>query len=228
MLLNLSEFYKTGFTGCVMHKEHALKLRGYVNQEFWSTCDKESFLIPEWMEQGLNLNISADISGFEKEAKTQQNIKKYTPKHYFDFFQTIFKSHLYNAGINKMHNAQLIINNVELWNGVSNGDCHWHWDGPGNGDIYALVYLSDYKVWRVGFGGGLEVGLAKAVAEQDGYNGVNSVAVYHPDNGRILLGDNRNPLYVHRANPLTEQAPKDINRFTFLVSMKLAPLEHEE
>jgi hypothetical protein len=39
--------------------------------------------------------------------------------------------------------SKITVNSIALWNGV--GDFNWHWDGPGNDDIYALVYLSDYK-----------------------------------------------------------------------------------
>jgi hypothetical protein len=50
----------------------------------------------------------------------------------------------------------------------------------------------------------------------------------YPDNGRIVIGDNRNPLQLHRTQHYSEQALIDkIDRITFLVTMKLIPQRHE-
>jgi hypothetical protein len=120
-------------------------LNNFIELETWiknDENDKEVLSVPKWMSQAFNnIDIASDLSEFEKEFKMQQSIKQYRPKHYFEFFKIIFNSPLYNSGICKLHNSTFEISSIELWNGVS--DFHWHWDGPGNDDIYALVYWTD-------------------------------------------------------------------------------------
>lgn len=229
MPLNLNALYRTGLTSCLLKEEFALMLRNYIDQEQWSVCDEEGFLIPNWMLKGFQALSPTNnpVSEFEKEKILQNNIKRFTPECYFKFFQTIFNSPLYNAGLDKLHNSKLEVNSIELWNGVGSGNNHWHWDGPGNADVYALVYLTDYQSWPQEFGGGFKYGVADRLAQQDGYHNVHEIGVFCPDNGRIVLGDNRNPLWVHKTIPLTQEAPEKINRFTFLVSLTLECIRYD-
>jgi hypothetical protein len=211
-----------------LKKQHLDRLDNFIELETWiknDENDKEVLSVPKWMSQAFNnIDIESDISEFEKEFKMQQSIKQYRPKHYFEFFKIIFNSPLYNSGICKLHNSTFEISSIELWNGVS--DFHWHWDGPGNDDIYALVYLSDYKEWPRVFGAGLEYGVAQL--SKQGYKNIERKGVFYPDNGRIVIGDNRNPLQLHRTQHYSEQALIDkIDRITFLVTMKLIPQRHE-
>jgi hypothetical protein len=88
-------------------------------------------------------NTGADtnpyLNEYEKEFTIKQNIKNLTPKIYFDYFSILFNSP-YILGIDKLFHSKITVNSIALWNGV--GDFNWHWDGPGNDDIYALVYFS--------------------------------------------------------------------------------------
>lgn len=240
---NINNFYNQGIGSFLLKKIHSDMLIDALKEEVWVEndgnknvfCSDNEFLsLPDWMYKAHDTSTNTDtntdtdtdtntdpyLNEHEKEFTIKQNIKNLTPKIYFDYFSILFNSP-YILGIDKLFHSKITVNSIALWNGV--GDFNWHWDGPGNDDIYALVYLSDYKKWPRKFGAGLEYGTAQ-MSEQ-GYKNIKQKGVLYPDNGRIIIGENRNPLWVHRTQHYSEQALNDkINRFTFLVTMKLTSL----
>lgn len=228
-MFDINCLYKNGVTSFKLRQQHLERLSGYINKESWVKnigqndkvfpCD-DLLAIPLWAYNGFNsIDFSQSFSNeYEKESYIKKTLSSGVPKKYLDYFSIIFNSPIYNGNLPGLYNSEIKVSSVSLWNGVS--DFNWHWDGPGNDDIYALIYLSDYEKWPEEFGAGLEYGMA-SMSEQ-GYKDVEKKGVFYPDNGRIVIGENRNPLWVHRTQHYSQEALNNkINRFTFLVTMRL-------
>jgi hypothetical protein len=227
----INNLYTHGVSSFFLKEQRIKVLEKMIKQEHWInnkhlSKNDEILCAPDWMHQANKTAMSktdALKNPYEKERISKQTIKGFMPVKYYDYFTSVFNTHQYNCGLGALHYSAIEVVSVALWNGV--GDFNWHWDGPGNDDLYALVYLSDYQEWPQEFGAGLEYGTAQMSESKQGYQNIEQKGVFYPDNGRIVIGENRNPLWVHRTQHYSEQALKDkINRFTFLVTMKLKSL----
>lgn len=186
--------------------------------------NNEILSAPGWLHKARRIDISkreALKNPHEKEMINKQNIKHFISVKYADYLSIVSNDRYYDWGMDTLHYSATEVVSVALWNGV--GYFNWHWDGLGSDDFYALIYLLDYKEWTKRFGAGLEYGTAQ-MSEQ-GYKNISQKGAFYPDNGRIIFGENRNSLWVHRTQNYSEKALNDrINRFTFLVAMKLTSL----
>ena len=100
----------------------------------------------------------------------------------------------------------------------------------GNDDIFFLIYLSDFEKdkWDSKDGGGIAVGIRELEIgkhwsnESPNDNEVDLLREIQPENGRIVYGNNMNPRFVHKPIKMSDDANnKNINRYTFLVTIKL-------
>lgn len=228
-MLNLNNLYKNGFDTFFIDEELKKKLWFIVNTEKWRkpTFDISKMYdetdgyykkIPEWMDIDLS---NYPVNNNEQEDFLQREWDKKRPKIYKHYFNKIMKEKQYNGNLDMFYDFD--IKSIQLWDGV--GSEKYHWDGPGNDDIFFLIYLSDFKKWDPKYGGGISVGVRELTDNRNWINDMDNIetlATVYPDDGRIVFGNNMSPRFVHKPILLTKEANDlDLSRITFLITIKL-------
>ncbi|MEL0583921.1 MAG: hypothetical protein AAES65_03420 [Candidatus Thiodiazotropha sp. (ex. Lucinoma kazani)] len=195
----------------------------------WLSCppnaDEQVFRAPAWSLPSDDLLKDGDDNNFaslqRKETDLAEACAARRPAIYDRFFERLLRQDEFFQKMGQLF--RLKIQTIQLWDGV--GAPYWHWDGPGNGDLYLLLYLTDHDDWPESHGGGLKLGvrdltpgwLARVPRES-----VTLIDEIQPSRGTMAISDNRNPRIVHCPVRLTGQAVDEgVCRLTFLVTFKV-------
>ncbi|MCG7870991.1 MAG: hypothetical protein JAZ11_02685 [Candidatus Thiodiazotropha lotti] len=195
----------------------------------WHTClpnvDEQVFRVPMWSYPDQSLIDEGSSDNFaqlqQKESDLANNCATRRPVIYDRFFERLLRQDGFFQELGRLF--RLKIQTIQLWDGV--GAPYWHWDGPGNGDLYLLLYLTDHNNWPESYGGSLKLGvrdlthgwLARVPEES-----VTLIDEIPPSRGTMVISDNRNPRIVHCPVRLSDQAIKEgVRRLTFLVTFKV-------
>lgn len=210
--MNINNFFDYGFETSILDKNFLMKFKTLISLEEWTEIfDGEFFVkIPKWMK-----NFVDNKNKINKYC----TINKEIPKIYHIIFNNIIKDSKNICYLDSFYDLE--IKNIQLWNGVT--DNKYHWDGPGNQDIFLLLYLSDFDEWNPSNGGGIKVGIRDLPNNQNwstisNENDIKEISTIYPDNGRFVLGNNMNPKFVHKPFLLNDNS---LNRYTFLITIKL-------
>lgn len=140
------------------------------------------------------------------------------PRVYDRFFDGLIRQDAFFQALKSLFRLEMT--GIQLWDGV--GAPYWHWDGPGNGDLYMLLYLTDHLDWPESYGGGLRLGvreLSPGWLAQVNEAAVTVIDEVKPSRGTLVVSDNRNPRIVHCPERLTDEAiARGERRLTFLVT----------
>lgn len=197
----------------------------------WEICepdDQEQILrLPLWnrwptdMPQELEADVARDFAALrQRELALASYAASRRPRAYDRFFDDLVRRDAFFQVMKTLF--RLEITDIQLWDGV--GAPYWHWDGPGNGDIYMLLYLTDHDEWPASYGGTLKLGVRELtpgwLAHVD-EAAVQVVDEIRPSRGTMVISDNRNPRVVHHPVRLTDEAiASGVRRLTFLVTFK--------
>jgi len=198
---NYSKFFKefnfkNGFYHYFLKESQGISLRKIIDNEKWSNTlvEKDKFEAFQFTEWSVNV---------DKNTKYEIDINQ---------VPSIYIAQIEGCLVDLIQ--YLDIKSVSAWNGASS--FYWHWDGPMNGDIFALIYLTDYKKWPKEYGAGFKTGILDSNTDQ-----VQETGVFYPDNGRVIIGNNLNQNLVHKVIPYSSDAfDSRVNRFTILVSLE--------
>jgi len=212
-MLDVNKLYKDGFDTFILDKIYVKRLWNLVKKEEWVDVDQSDGntikSMPKWME-------SIDEDDYK------------SPKKYKRLFEDLILEKQYNGNLNSYYDLK--VNEVQMWDGVEEED-NYHWDGNVNGDMFMLIYLSDFDEWDGKYGGGISCGVRDLINGKDWIDSnldqeyikvKEEEKTFYPDNGRIVFGNNLNPRQVHRPIPLTKEAKElGIKRITLLVTINL-------
>ena len=240
MLLNINQLFRTGFATYVLPDNVSSRIKMLIDRDNWVDREyKENIQfksLPKYMlrvidgldryERNDSHNTSF-VNQQEKKVFNEIRLKEDSYQKYFNFFKILFHNKNYCGDIDKFY--KLSIGNIYLVNGVS--DWQYHWDGGASGDIFALIYLTDYKKWPKEYGAGFCGGKVICNAVNDvNYSKIDDSMVEeifceYPENGRVIFGVNNNPTLVHKPLSFSRVGlEKKPDRFTFLIKFTLLPL----
>jgi len=186
--------------------------------------EEQVFRVPAWSSPGDELLKSCDGRNFaslqQKETDLATACATRRPVVYDRFFEHLLRQDGYFLELGQLF--RLEVRTIQLWDGV--GAPYWHWDGPGNGDIYLLLYLTDHEDWPAFYGGSLKLGvrdLKPGWLSRVSDESVTLIDEILPSHGTLVISDNRNPRIVHCPVRLSQEAIEyGVSRYTFLVTFR--------
>lgn len=217
--IDLNDFYETGVASCCLHRSLYERLNLAMKAVTWVDDPEGAYhKVPEFMAD-LSLSVKAE------EQKNEGTMEwSYDRKATKDIFPSVFKSILEDILLSpqliqwsNVYDFHIVF--MDMWDGSE--DCPWHWDGTDDTDVIMLAYVNDAEAWKPEWGGQLKVGkrhLANHGLHND-FSDVRNVITLQPQRRSLVFVQNRNPMFVHKPEPLNGRYERKV----FTAGIKFSP-----
>lgn len=196
--ISLDSFLEHGFVAVTLNDFLMERFIDLVQRTTWVGSHDIYSRIPNWYEN-LSLKEYSSHNRITDQKLKSQLFEKAVPKEYKDLLFFFANHSGLLDGFQNLYSFDL--STADLWDGAE--DLGWHWDGIDAGDIIFLLYFSNMK-WEEKDGGQVETGKRSVDGKHwlMDYSDINTLHSSLPNNGNVLIINNRDPRFVHRVRPM--------------------------
>lgn len=202
--MNHDSYYENGFFDSTLNDNILKLLWNEILSTEWISDDEDYLYkqIPSWYKSVFSKGVLPDGSNrAEYERLIAEDILLITPKSLIDLGNLLVELPEFNFF--KKYYKKHELKSIDLWNGSESID--YHYDTINGCDTLVLIYLTEQSSWQQDWGGTLS--MKKQVGDRVYYE-----KQFAPENGRMLVINNTNPLVYHKVAPMKNTS---VNRYTF-------------
>lgn len=198
------QYYDKGYFVTTLPKHIHAMLWNEIYSTNWVGDDSENIYkqIPDWYENKTPYTVNSTGSNRPVyERKVGKDVFENTPQSLKDIANETAK--IADLDFFNRYYEQAELKYIDMWNGSE--EIPYHFDTINGTDMLLLIYLTEQDFWIPEWGGQI------SVKKQVGDNIIHEEE-FNPDNGRMLVINNANPLIKHRVRALKNN---NVNRYTF-------------
>jgi hypothetical protein len=198
------DYYENGFFDSNVCENIKKRLWNEIYTTEWRKDTEENIYkeIPIWYKSNKKYKLNSDGSNrSDYERQIGNDIFKNTPKSLIEIGNDLV--HTQPFLFFKNYYKQHILKYIDFWNGSEEID--YHYDTINGCDTLVLIYLTEQQTWKQEWGGSFSM-------KKQVYDNIVFEKKYFPENGKMLVINNSNPLIYHKVEKLKNFS---VNRYTF-------------